>query len=194
MQVADQQAVDRKGVAASANTLKVKRCIPEVQLLHDRRWPDEIITTAGWKIFFVSRAAYRRNDYVKSVGTDETNPVPQEKKIDPAPFHAEMGDGTDWRKVGGRVAAQRDAIGYESGVGKVRAVVALNLDFAGKYFLEEWLDIPIPEWPMQVHESDGQHETNEAGNRQAQHRHPVGSRFSGHRGVERGCDHSEEFR
>jgi hypothetical protein len=154
MEVADQQPADGESVAASTNALKVKRCIPQVELLHDGRWPGKVAAAAGWKVLFVSRAAHRRNDHVKSVSTDQMDPVPQQKKIDPTPFHTKMGDRTDRRKVARRVAAEGDAIGYESRMGKVSAVVTLNLDFAGKYSFEEWLDIPVSKWPVQVHESN----------------------------------------
>ena len=155
MQVADQEMVDGKGVAASPHAQQVQGRILQVELLHDGRWPYEVGAASGWKVFSVGRAAHRRNDDVKSVGAHPMDAVAQEKKIDPPPFHTQVGDRTNRRQVRRRVAAKGDAIGDEARMRKVGTVVALNLDLAGKYLSQEWLDIPVAIWPVQIRKSDG---------------------------------------
>lgn len=119
------------------------------------------------------------------------DPVAQQKKINPAPFHAQVGDRTNRGKVGRRLAAQGDAIGYEARMRKIGAVVTLNLDLAGKYLFEEWLDIPVAIRPVQVHKSNGQYESNEAETGHEQRRPLMEDRLSGPRSVDRGRPHSK---
>ena len=194
MQIADQEMVDGKCVAASAHAQQVQGRILQVELLNNSRWPGEVGAASGGKVFSVSGAAHRRNDHMKPVAAHQTYAVTQEKKVDPPPFHMQVGERTNGRKVGCRIAAQGDAIGYEARVGKVDAVVALNLDLAGKYLLQERLDIPVAIGPVQVYESNGQHETNEAGASQAERDPLTEDRLSGPRGVDRDRAHSKEVR
>lgn len=105
---------------------------------------------------------------MESIGADKPYAVPQQEQIDPSSLHFKMRDQTDRRQVWRGIAAQRETVSYEAGIGKVSAVIMVDLDLASKHLLENRLDIPVTIWPVLVNKSNGEHHTDQEGTCQAQ--------------------------